>query len=66
MPQVTNIEELDDDHDDDLYEHHQFTASDGQEPLRVDKYLMNFIENATRSKIQQSIKDGAVRVNDEV
>ena len=42
----------------DLYEHHKFTATAGQEPLRVDKFLMNFIENATRNKIQQAAKDG--------
>jgi 23S rRNA pseudouridine1911/1915/1917 synthase len=48
----------------DLYEHHKFTAAEGQEPLRVDKYLMNFIENATRNKIQQAAKDGNIFVND--
>ncbi|PID71144.1 MAG: RNA pseudouridine synthase [Flavobacteriales bacterium] len=48
---------------DDLYEHYKFTASAGQEPLRVDKFLMNFIENATRNKIQQAIKAGNVLVN---
>ncbi|MBT8384686.1 MAG: RluA family pseudouridine synthase [Bacteroidia bacterium] len=48
---------------DDLYEHFKFTASEGQEPLRVDKFLMNFIENATRNKIQQAIKAGNVLVN---
>ena len=47
-----------------LYEHHRFTASEGQEPLRVDKFLMNFIENATRNKIQQAAKAGNVLVND--
>jgi 23S rRNA pseudouridine1911/1915/1917 synthase len=47
-----------------LYEHHSFTATAGQEPLRVDKFLMNFIENATRNKIQQSAKDGNIYVND--
>lgn len=46
-----------------LYEHYKFTASEGQEPLRVDKFLMNFIENATRNKIQQAIKAGGVLVN---
>ena len=51
---------------DDLYEHFKFTASEGQEPLRVDKFLMNFIENATRNKIQQAIKAGNVLVNDAV
>tara|TARA_B110001450_G_scaffold31925_2_gene27786 strand:+ start:1533 stop:2570 length:1038 start_codon:yes stop_codon:yes gene_type:complete len=49
---------------DDLYEHHRFIASDGQEPLRVDKFLMNFIENATRNKIQQAAKAGNILVND--
>ena len=51
---------------DDLYEHHRFVATDGQVPLRVDKFLMNFIENATRNKIQQAAKAGNVLVNDVV
>jgi 23S rRNA pseudouridine1911/1915/1917 synthase len=46
------------------YEHFKFTASDGQEPLRVDKFLMNFIENASRNKIQQAAKSGHIFVND--
>ncbi|PWG06438.1 RluA family pseudouridine synthase [Polaribacter aquimarinus] len=49
---------------DDLYEHHRFVATEGQEPLRVDKFLMNFIQNATRNKIQQAAKAGNVLVND--
>ncbi len=49
-----------------LYEHYKFTAGEGQEPLRVDKFLLNFIENATRNKIQQAIKAGNVLVNDTV
>lgn len=53
-----------DNEQDDLYEHFKFTAAAGQEPLRVDKFLMNFIENATRNKIQQAIKAGNVLVND--
>lgn len=48
---------------DDLYEHYSFTASKGQEPLRVDKFLMNFVENATRNKVQQAAKNGNVFVN---
>ncbi len=51
---------------DDLYEHYRFEAAIGQEPLRVDKFLMNFIENATRNKIQQAIKAGNVLVNDRI
>lgn len=51
------------DENDDLYEHHSYTATKGQEPLRVDKFLMNFIENATRNKVQQAAKDGNIYVN---
>ncbi len=50
--------------EDDLYEHHRFEAGAGQVPLRVDKFLMNFVENATRNKIQQAAKEGSVYVND--
>jgi len=46
-----------------LFEHYKFTASKGQEPLRVDKFLMNFIENATRNKIQRAAKQGNIWVN---
>ena len=51
---------------DELYEHHKFIASEGQEPLRVDKFLLNFIENATRNKIQKAVKSGNVLVNDKL
>jgi len=36
-----------------------------QEPIRIDKYLMNRIEGATRNKIQQAIDEGMVLVNGE-
>lgn len=49
---------------DELHEHYSFTADAGQEPLRVDKFLMNRVENATRNKIQQAATAGAVFVND--
>lgn len=52
--------------EEELYEHYRFVAGKGQEPLRVDKFLMNFIENATRNKIQQAAKDGHIWVNDAV
>ena len=46
-----------------LYEHYSFTAEKGQSPLRIDKYLMNFIEHATRNKIQEAAKSGNIYVN---
>lgn len=59
--QENNDQEIE---NEDLYEHHKFAASIGQEPLRVDKFLMNFIENATRNKIQQAAKNGNILVNE--
>jgi 23S rRNA pseudouridine1911/1915/1917 synthase len=50
--------------EDELYEHHAFRVVSGQQPLRIDKYLMNFIENVTRNKIQAAAKDGSIFVND--
>ncbi len=49
---------------DDLHEHFRFVADKGQQPLRVDKYLMNRVENATRNKIQKAAKEGNIFVND--
>jgi len=49
---------------DELYEHYSFVAEKGQQPLRIDKYLMNFVENATRNKIQAAAKNGNILVND--
>lgn len=48
---------------DELYERFSFKTDKGQEPLRIDKYLMNRIEGATRNKLQQAINNGMVLVN---
>lgn len=46
-----------------LYERFSFRTDKGQEPLRIDKYLMNRIEGATRNKLQKAINLGMVLVN---
>ncbi len=62
---IENTPDLENQNDDDeLFEHYAFTAVKGQTPLRIDKYLMNFIENATRNKIQEAAKNGSIHVND--
>ncbi|WP_372767037.1 RluA family pseudouridine synthase [Lutibacter sp.] len=58
------IEDIDELGKEEFYEHYRYVASEGQEPLRVDKYLMNFIEYSTRNKIQQAAKAGNILVND--
>jgi len=54
------------DFDQELHEHFAFKIDSGQEPLRIDKFLMSRIENATRNKIQKAAKDGSIRVNDKI
>ena len=49
-----------------LFEHFSFQVDKGQSPLRIDKYLMNFVENATRTKIQAAAKNGSIEVNGNV
>lgn len=49
---------------DELFEHYRVEADPGQAPLRIDKFLMDRIQNATRNKIQAAIKDGYVKVNE--
>jgi len=47
-----------------LYERLTIITDKGQEPLRVDKFLMNRIEGATRNKIQQAIEAERVLINE--
>lgn len=43
---------------------YEFTVPEGQqESIRLDAYITNFVENATRNKVQKAIKDGYVWVN---
>ena len=63
MNENPNINETDLE-EDNLFEHFKFEATKGQAPLRVDKFLMNYIENATRNKIQQAATNGNIIVND--
>jgi 23S rRNA pseudouridine1911/1915/1917 synthase len=48
-----------------LFEHHRIVIDKKQEPLRIDKFLMDRLANVTRNKVQNGIKDGFVKVNDE-
>lgn len=57
----SNLEEQES--SDELYERFVFNADKGQEPYRIDKFLMNRIEGATRNKLQRAINTGLVLVN---
>ncbi len=47
-----------------FYEHSRFVADLGQSLLRIDKYLVNKIENVSRTRIQGAAVAGNILVND--
>ncbi|HYJ62889.1 MAG TPA: RluA family pseudouridine synthase, partial [Parafilimonas sp.] len=46
-----------------LYEKKVFKVDTGQQPLRIDKWIQQRIENASRNKVQQAIDAGFLTVN---
>ena len=50
--------------EEELYEHYRYEVAKGQALLRIDKYLMLMIPNATRNKIQNAATNGDIYVND--
>jgi len=50
--------------DDELFEHHRIVADGKQGLIRIDKFLMARLPNASRTKIQDAIHDGFVKVNE--
>ena len=46
-----------------LYEHFRFIADRGQTLIRIDKFLTDRIENASRNRIQQAAEAGSILVN---
>ena len=51
------------DDEEELFEHFRFSVDKGQEPVRIDKYLLNKIEKVSRNKIQTAADDEGVVVN---
>ena len=62
MPQTDEFN----DQEKELYEHHRFVADPGQSLLRIDKFLMTRLMNASRNKIQQAATAGNILVNEKV
>ena len=58
------IEEAASDEEQGMFEHFRLTVDAGQAPMRVDKYMSTHLEETSRNRIQSSIKQGYVRVND--
>jgi len=56
--------ELAEQEEQDLFEHLRLVVDKGQSLLRIDKFLMHRVENASRSRIQNAIETGSVLVNE--
>ncbi|MDT8401366.1 MAG: RluA family pseudouridine synthase [Bacteroidales bacterium] len=56
-----------DDHieNEELFEHHRIEADAGQKALRIDKFLVNRIDNTSRTRIQNAALAGNILVNDQ-
>ncbi len=46
-----------------MYEHHRIVADKGQTPLRIDKFLVNKLENVSRSRLKNAASAGNILVN---
>ena len=49
-----------------LFEVYKITADPGQKPLRIDKFLLDRLEDTSRNKIQEAAKLGNVLVDGKV
>ncbi|MBQ8055756.1 MAG: RluA family pseudouridine synthase, partial [Paludibacteraceae bacterium] len=53
-----------DDNSNELFEHFHFTVDKGQSMVRIDKYLVNNMQNTSRNRIQTAADNGLIFVND--
>ena len=70
LPALNTDNNNDNDNDDlddetqQLYEHFRFEADQGQQPLRVDKFMSEKLPHSSRNRIQRAADSGFVHVND--
>lgn len=58
-----DIEEAESGEEQELYEHYHIKVEKGQIMMRIDKFLMIRVQNATRTKLQQACEAGNILVN---
>lgn len=62
---ASDAEEETEEGSEELFEMARIVVDKKQEPFRIDKFLTNRIENATRNKVQQAADAGLVLVNEQ-
>jgi len=63
LPTDTEPVDEEDEEVDQLYEHYAIRADQGQEPLRVDRFLVNMMPKISRNRIQRAASSGFIFVN---
>ena len=61
---ITNIDDLEEEEQGQLYEHFRLIVDKGQDPVRIDKYLFEHMVYTSRNRIQKAAEAGFVHVND--
>ena len=64
MIETDDIELMDDDGGQELFEHFRIVADRGQEPLRIDRFLAEHMQHQSRNRIQMAAEAGFLHVND--
>jgi 23S rRNA pseudouridine1911/1915/1917 synthase len=64
--EIDQTEEIKDGITEELYERLTIQVDKGQEPLRIDKFILIRVVNTSRNKIQQAIDNGMVLVNNQI
>lgn len=50
--------------EEELFEHFRLVADQGQAPVRIDRFMSTHMEDTSRSRVQQALKEGYVYVGD--
>jgi 23S rRNA pseudouridine1911/1915/1917 synthase len=64
MANLEPIDEINEESDDEMFEHYRIIADPKQSLIRIDKFLNARLPNVTRTKLQDGIHAGFVKVND--
>lgn len=68
MADLENMEPREDEilDDDGMFEHFRLNVDIGQTPMRIDKYMACHLEDTSRARVQNAIKNGYVRINEKI
>ncbi len=65
MIEDQDLDNDENDGDEGLYEHHRFVTPGGLNPVRVDKYIQMQLEGVSRNKVQNGLRAGSIKVDDQ-